>query len=650
MSFPGGGDALMDERFGRFNKEAWNSKIQAHDSTKLDAPVNPMQLLKRLSFSENLSWECIGFLKQLMPKILDSANSLGLKLRSADYLIVFQDRKAYEKETGAPLAARVPLPASRLDQDPTTRQYTITVILEEPLQSKDLLINLTRTLFSKLFGDIYLKEQILNHKFYKECASSTLKQLTAGSSEKLEVIGLVPFDSDALKNHCEPFSKPQRGRKKTPPKTLLVGEWRRKLEKDLLNRMEKEGLEQIFEDFVEFFRQHPKDVVNSAITAIETFNDQVRFILPHEQKGYKQFKADNPTHFIRAAANKLEELIALSGFVDDVLGLLKEAQDAEALQQLKKEAQASARQLKTKRKVKVFLVPDYPLSPTQKKQQRKFPLFLMKQIASEVPIQNWAKEIKKLEKRYESSIYQKLFEALLLSAKFMEAHLQEEQQKGSIEAFKKSKNQSRLNQLAHVLRFRLPALKEMRAGLGVILDCSEATQLQQRHQKFPLVPFRRAWSYFISSLLTVHHYKLLSQSGARSGREAGKKADTTSEGFSYKWNMGKYQRSIELFTEKQVQKNINQFHIVQLFFLIYKKDLEKDLEKNSEAHSEAHSVAFLLYMLQSPQMLLRFVLHQMMAPLTQTGTKQSLPERIEQLPKHCDTLIHVYEERIQESV
>lgn len=155
-----------------------------------------------------------------------------------------------------------------------------------------------------------------------------------------------------------------------------------------------------------------------------------------------------------------------------------------------------------------------------------------------------------------------------------------------------------------------------------MLDLSEQSLPKTRDNETPrqLVPldeFSKAWSYFISSILTMQYYQQSSASA------------TLPQGFRTE----NYLKSILEFVDQQCSRGINHFHIVKLLWLVYK-------EKGTDA------LPFLLYCLQKPQDILRYTLHLTMRPQTENSR---LEKRLEKLPQYRDAWIAAYQNRLNES-
>ena len=172
------------------------------------------------------------------------------------------------------------------------------------------------------------------------------------------------------------------------------------------------------------------------------------------------------------------------------------------------------------------------------------------------------------------------------------------------------------------MKYRAPAIKGLQSTLGVLLDLSEqsapkTTDHENHRQLVPLDDFSKAWSYFISSILSMLYYQQSSASA------------TLPQGFRTE----NYLKSILKFVDRQCSRGINHFHIVKLLWLVYE-------EKGTDA------LPFLLYCVQKPQDILRYTLHLTMRPQTENI---SLEKRLGKLSQYRDAWIAAYQNRLNES-
>ena len=76
------------------------------------------------------------------------------------------------------------------------------MILPENLESSEVRINLTRSLFSKLFGEIHFLEKIQSLEFYRQQFQDDLDS-SAGIPEILDLLSTLEFPSELLEARLE---------------------------------------------------------------------------------------------------------------------------------------------------------------------------------------------------------------------------------------------------------------------------------------------------------------------------------------------------------------------------------------------------------------------------------------------------------------
>ena len=609
-------DKSFEERFDPKLRSIGVTQLQNYDSQKEHIP--PSKFF-RIEFSTSIPEETKIFLKGKLPSILDFSEKFGLQIPHANHVLRFIDQQTYESEIGTALPKTVTLPASRLKIINTARSYEVTIILPRELNTAELIVNITRNLFSKLCGNIFFYEQILPLEFYQHSAQGQ-KQVSAAIPEILFLVEELNVPSKSLLSFCESVAKSYRlDLKKEGAKIRkqLISEWREKWVSQSLSTEEQHTLDAIFSEIKQTFRTNPEKFNQSLVERIEQLNTQLHFILPHERRAYENFNQKRFPHYIRSVKNKLEEISALSGFIEELQNLLNQAPEATDIEGVGAQIRSRMKELRRDKKVIQFYVPELPQNPELKRIRQRFPLSLIKMLPSGTPLKEWSKEIKRLEKYYIESIYSKLYAALHSLSEWTLAF----QEKRS-DSFKESADGQRLKKLLPVLKYRAPAIKGLQSTLGVLLDLSEqsapkTTDNENHRQLVPLDDFSKAWSYFISSILSMLYYQQSSASA------------TLPKGFRTE----NYLKSILKFVDRQCSRGINYFHIVKLLWLVYEK-------KGTDA------LPFLLYCFQKPQDILRYTLHLTM----RTPTEQiSIEKRLEKLPQYRDAWISTYQNRLNES-
>ena len=609
-------DKSFEERFDPKLRTIGESHLQNYDKQK---ELIPPSKYFRIEFSTSIPEKTKNFLNGKLPGILDFSGKFGLQLPHAGHLLRFLDQQTYESEIGSALPKNVTLPASRLKVNNTTRSYEVTIILPGELNSAELIVNITRNLFSKLCGNIFFNEQILPLEFYRQSVNRQ-KQSSAAVPEILFMVEELNFPSKSLQAFCESVAKSymlELKKEGVKIRKQLISEWREKWKSQSLSTEEQHTLDSIFSEFKQTFRTNPEIFNQTLIERIQQLNTQLHFILPHERRAYENFNQQRFTHYIRSVKNKLEEISALSGFIEELHELLNKAPEAADIEGVGAQIRSRMQELRRDKKVIQFYVPEMPQNPDLKRIQQRFPLSLIKMLPSGTPLKEWSKEIKRLEKSYAESMYSKLYAALHSLSEWTLA-LQENR----IDSFKESADAQRLKKLLAVLKYRAPALEGLQSTLGIMLDLSEQSLPKSKdnetaRQLVPLDDFSKAWSYFISAILTMHYYQQDSASA------------TLPQGFRTE----NYLKSILEFVDRQCSRGINHFHIVKLFWLVYE-------EKGTDA------LPFLLYCVQKPQDILRYTLHLTMRPQTENS---NLEKRLEKLPQYRDAWIAAYQNRLNES-
>ena len=609
-------DKSFEERFDPKLRTIGESHLQNYDNQK---ELIPPSKYFRIEFSTSIPEKTKNFLNGKLPGILDFSGKFGLQLPHAGHLLRFLDQQTYESEIGSALPKNVTLPASRLKVNNTTRSYEVTIILPGELNSAELIVNITRNLFSKLCGNIFFNEQILPLEFYRQSVNRQ-KQSSAAVPEILFMVEELNFPSKSLQAFCESVAKSymlELKKEGVKIRKQLISEWREKWKSQSLSTEEQHTLDSIFSEFKQTFRTMPEIFNQTLIERIQQLNTQLHFILPHERRAYENFNQQRFTHYIRSVKNKLEEISALSGFIEELHELLNQAPEAADMEGVGAQIRSRMQELRRDKKVIQFYVPEMPQNPDLKRIQQRFPLSLIKMLPSGTPLKEWSKEIKRLEKSYAESMYSKLYAALHSLSEWTLA-LQENR----IDSFKESADAQRLKKLLAVLKYRAPALEGLQSTLGIMLDLSEQSLPKSKdnetaRQLVPLDDFSKAWSYFISAILTMHYYQQDSASA------------TLPQGFRTE----NYLKSILEFVDRQCSRGINHFHIVKLFWLVYE-------EKGTDA------LPFLLYCVQKPQDILRYTLHLTMRPQTENS---NLEKRLEKLPQYRDAWIAAYQNRLNES-
>ena len=609
-------DKSFEERFDPKLRLIGTTQLQNHDSQKENIPPSKYFCIE---FSTSIPEETKFFLNGKLPGILDFSGKFGLQIPHANHVLRFIDQQTYEAEIGTALPKTVSLPASRLKIINTARSYEVTIILPRELNNAELIVNITRNLFSKLCGNIFFNEKILPLEFYQYSAQGQ-RQVSAAIPEILFFVEELNLNSKNLQAFCESVAKSYRLEMKKEGAKIrkqLISEWREKWESKSLSTEEQLTLDAMFSEIKQTFRINPEKFNKTLVERVEQLNTKLHIILPHERRVYEKLKQKRFPHYIRSVKNKLEEISALWGFIEELQNLLNQDPEAKDIEGVGAQIRSRMKELRRDKKVIQFYVPNLPKNQELIRIHQRFPLSLIKMLPTGTPIKEWSKEIKRLEKYYTESIYSKLYAALHSLSEWTLA-LQEKRSY----CFKDSADGQRLKKLLPVLKYRALAIKGLQSMLGVLLDLSEQstpknTDIESHRQLVPLEDFSKAWSYFISSILSMFYYQQSSASA------------TLPQGFQTE----NYVNSILKFVDRQCLRGINHFHIVKLLWLVYEK-------------KGADALPFLSYCVQNPQDILRYTLHLIMSKQTE---QISIEKRLEKLSQYRDAWISTYQSRYNES-
>lgn len=604
MSPVGFNDDFFEERFKPakpvFDEKTLKELNQGRVFTSKNAE------LRNLRFSEGLDPQTVHELKRLVRALLEYADLRGFRLRDANHPVFFTDIAGYEKESGTRLPENIPLPASRLDFLAVSKVYSITVILPEKLESSEVRINLTRSLFSKLFGEVHFLEHIQPLEFYRQQFNEELES-SAGIPEILELLSTFEFPSERFQARLDKeasrfgFSLPKDS------KALIMElnrEWKRQWENRGLGE-DEEFLKWIYRDFCQLLKDDPGRIQKQMIEQVKKLDEQLHLILPHDAKGYWNFESEQPLQFLRAYANRLQEMHSLLGFIEELEHQLGETEEVEILSGMLASLLLKMRDLRRDGKVRPYLMPEIKQNQEMINRASRFPLKMMKWLPVGCPIESWNEEFQKMKKQYNHSIYAKVYLALEAMEQKIRSKL-----KGDESTISENVDQ-RLKSMLAIFRFRSSLMDQWKTTLGILLDSSEVLPEEGNRQFISLDMIRKAWAYLLSAHITLEFYRHPAH------------LEFVPEGFQ----SSQYLRSIEHFIHKKTQEGINYYHLVLLLHLIHKE-------------SEDQSLEFLHFCLVHPLGTLHYLLQKTLVPL---GENENLQNRLDQMPRHRDTLLYAYQ-------
>ena len=605
----------LEERLDPKRRAIGESQFREHDQKKHKFPASKFF---RIEFSELVPEGIKSFLKERLQEIIDFPEKFGMKIQSAEHLLRFVDKSTYESEVGKPFPKKISLPASRIKYFRNSLSFKVIIILPQKLDTAETIINITRILFSKLYGNIFLNEKILPLEFYRQNLSLE-KQITASVPEIIDLASDLNFHSESLEKHCEKFAESYRlsmEKQGAEIRKQLTCEWREKCQKQKLTPEEHNTIESVFAEFKDSMLTNPEKIINPMIERLKKLNTRLHYILPHERSDYENFENQDITHYFRSVLNKLEEISSLVGFIEELHSELENFMEETDMIGISTQIRIRMHQMRKEKKVIQFYVPEIPYDEGLENIHQKFSLVLIKMIPKGTPLKDWSKTVKQMEKHYSESIYSKLYLALHYLS-----FLTSVENNSKKDSNKTNETITRMKKLLAVLKYHKNGIKSTQNMLGVLLEIRdqkvnsvEPDEFEPR-QLFPLDEFKTAWSYFISTLLTLIYYQ----------------DSANSAGLPQGFHAENYTKSILRYVDQQCSRGVNFFHIVKLFWIIYDEKLNSDALK------------FLLFCLQNPNDIMRFILNQVMRP---QSVSLPLEKRFEKLPQYGKAWIIAYQNRL----
>ncbi len=577
----------IDQSFDNRERSGERSHVEKLLSEHQKDEISASFLKRQIHFYGNISKAVQDFLVRLILDVRDFATSQGLELQNPYHQIQFFDPQAYEERTGKAVSSKTPLPASKISLNPISKTYTVFVVLPRDVETPDELVNVTRTLFSRLFGDIYFHETLQPLEFYAQCLPND--DISTSIREKLEILATI--------DPAQQFAKQELKELLQSPETL--------------DQQTQDKICHAFEECIKHFQGESHDVLESLVNKVKGLNKQLRFILPHQEQAYHFFEKQSLRHYLQSCSEKLNELESLSAWIQELFEQLHERLPILTLEGLEEQIYTRMMLLKQEGKVRVFLIESIELSEEQQRLKNKFPLLLSKLLIGQEPIQKWNQKIKQFEKHYQDSIYQKLFEALIYLQHWVRHGLSKQK-----DSFQQSQDYPKLKSLCHYFKFRLPPIMELKHVIDLCLDYD--TSHTKQSSPFLLQDWKQAWSYFISAFM-IYRYAQFKQQDPKH-----QAIDPT-----------KYLRSTKLFLSQQIKQRKVYAWMASMLIDIAIRQKEAGL-------------AFVLYLAKNPNLSLQYALcHLQKKAQESQDIAQIAQDSIESI---AQTLTEAYENRRQQQL
>ena len=146
----------LEDRFDPKQRRIGEFQFRDHDCEKQKKSISNFF---RVKFSQSIPDETKSFLNEKLHVILDFPEKFGLNMHHGNHLLRFTDRESFEAEMGKPLPKKISLPASHLKTTKSLNNYIVTIIVPKKIDTAEVVVNITRNIFAKLSGSIFLMKK-----------------------------------------------------------------------------------------------------------------------------------------------------------------------------------------------------------------------------------------------------------------------------------------------------------------------------------------------------------------------------------------------------------------------------------------------------------------------------------------------------------
>jgi hypothetical protein len=585
-------DALLEERFSGAKKREMAREMIEHDRRTGRAPqatpgVMPVASLlppfdrdhvrRRIRFQGDVPEPLQKLLRAAIPELLAYAAEQGLRLRDLNHELHIMAKSAYEAETGKPLPAGQNLPAASYRYMPVSRIYQVRVVLPDQPTGTAQAAAILRVTMARLLGDIFLREEVFSRAAYQEDLAGA-SEISAALEDQILLLSGTGETSPELEQALAAHGKQigmSYGRVPDKVRHAYFQDAARALAAQKLAPESESAIRAAVARFLERFRADLAAGLAQMIESVDKLNRQLNFLPPDETPEYLELKARNPRHYLRAAKLRLEHQL-------EVLGTALDA--AEALEQpeggfsplLEEQIEGHLSELRRQNLARPYLVPGATLSDELEEKRAALPFEIHAILRRLPPTANPTQAFQAMQRRLSESLYQRLYGALLE----LKAWIRLREQGRAAEYLGGKRHRALKGQLSN-FRFRLPLLRSMNARVGIVLDVLEASPEGGRALRFPVEPFARAWSHFVSYRVTgeaLHRARSLLP----------------------RFDAPTYWRAMDEAVRQAVARGPGHFHVVHLLGRLRERAGDRGLRVLTD-------------LLQQPPGTWRFVIHQALA-------------------------------------
>jgi hypothetical protein len=499
-------DALLEQRFASGNREAMARQLAEHDRHKPAAPLAQGKLIApartvpvdrgkiRIRFTGAIPPKLQDLLKEWLPGLFEYGTRLGLSFTAAGVEFHVHDRATYEAAHGA-IPKSVTLPASSYHFNALYRHYIVRLVLPPNVESLEQLLAVLRTALTRLYGDVFLHEEIYGLAPYKE--DEPVEGPSVGLAEQIQVLSQLEATPPELEKALAGFASAQGLNYKRAPGSVrkaFFGDLEHRTERDDVPPVTLALLDGLFQGYLKGLQADLPKAVGDQIAQAEALNRQLTFLPPHEWPHYTQLKETRPVHYLRAAKLRLEFTIeALAALLEDFDALAEVARTPSPL--VEERVQGFLQTLEAQRLARSYLVPNARLSDELQSKLGAFPLEVHEILLRLPRMEDANRQFESLSQRIRTSLHQRLYHAFVLLR-----HALRNREAGKTDAFQASPSYAALKAHAANFRLRLPMLRGLFARLGVVVDLAEASHAELNpaagRVRFPQQAFTRAWGQF----------------------------------------------------------------------------------------------------------------------------------------------------------
>lgn len=492
-------DAMLEERFSAEGRERFAREITTHDNARAPAAFDPGVIQRRLRYRGEIPDKVKTLLTDWIPGLVAHAAANGLGLRDPHLDIEVFSKAAYEA-AHQPIPAGVSLPASSFRFDPIPHRYSVSVVLPQDLSSTETMFTILRSVLARIFGDVFLREEIFLLEPYREDAETEDAGNTVGMAEQLALLAELPLDNPELTSVLSGYARNVGINYKKNPDSARKSFFKEAIadfERQRLSPERQALVESVVSGYLAALREDPAPEVARLSEDVDKLNRQLTFLPPADGPDYETLRRNNPLHFLRSVKLRMEFLLeVLSGVMEDFEDMEAPGHSFSPLAE--ERVSGNLFQLEREGLARPYLVPGAHLSDELERKRNGFPMEVQALLSRFPKPENPGKLFNSLRKKLENSLHQRIYHALAMLRQWIR-----QRESGRGEAFAKSAGHNTLKGLVANFRFRRPLLESLFIRIGVVLDVAERQGLAAGEGKarFPTGAFSRAWGQFAAHAL-----------------------------------------------------------------------------------------------------------------------------------------------------